>query len=171
MSSPTSYCESSCPWWLLTHALLLPTTSSLLSAPLSVRRFPVFGTLVIMTVATLPSSFSTWSSRKRCVPIGSSPLCLGSLVLSHVCLYIHLFHHLDHLDSDTCLDKHLPISSFLLPQPLPAGSAFSLSTDSSCFALAHGSSFGHGLPTLWHQALFCYLHITSNKSSDCDGSP
>lgn len=42
----------SCPQWLSIRALLLLTTSSQLSDPLSVGRFPAFGTSVTMTVAS-----------------------------------------------------------------------------------------------------------------------
>lgn len=111
---------------------------------------------------------------RPCVSVSSSLLCLsGALLLSHVCLGIHLLHHPDHLDSDIHLAKQLPMSSFLLPQSLPVGSTFTVSADSSCFALAQGSSFAPEppFPCLWHQALFYYLHITLNKSLDCDGSP
>lgn len=46
------FTHAPCPQWLSIRALLLLTTSSQLSAPLSVGRFPAFGTSVAMTVAS-----------------------------------------------------------------------------------------------------------------------
>lgn len=98
-----------------------------------------------MTVDTL-STFIFNMVFWMCFVCESAPPPSFHLMVSLLsCMFMyHLFCHLDHLHSDICLGKPLPVSS---SRSLNCSQvSLAVSTDSSCFALALGSFFDLGSP-------------------------